>query len=1224
MLNIKDLPLPERKSPQYREHHLTLALLFLLGVSALPSAHRSLGAQQAFSALLSVPVFSVVCGRMSRGLEKSLRAERLGAVGLAALYAVSTLPGFWMAALARKEAIFDLLSPAYATGMFLFCSLALPVAAWIEERKLSKKTILVLSLLLGLAVGYVPGPANPLGLRQLMSFLPLFLMGRWVNPEALESLLKRLWLKVAGAAALLALLAGSFWKWKKLLDWGLVLLAGDAYGTVGLGKLGAAVRLAQYAAALLATLGLLSLCPNRPLKFVTALSQRWYSGLFWHRGIAFALAVVLRKGTAMVLLRTALSGVLPLATCLPLAAVLPNWLLDLPQHLQDEHAILKIKKRRGMSLHFVLYCLVFLLLLSQFASSFVETGHTMTWVPDGENLYLVMMYYARNYFVGVFKTFLHTRKLVFPQWDFSIGQGASVLSVLKLNPFYLLSLPFPRKWMDYVYALYTLGQLFCAALAFAALCRAMGEKDELSIFTGSLVYAFSGYALFTAAKHVYFVTYLVLALPLLLLGCERYLQKKKWGLFVAVVFFLFLGGYYYAWMDSLLMAIYLLTREIYLHRDDIRKIIFDLVRLVALYLWGMALSMFILLPAIASLFSSSRSDTLGGGTALLYGATHYQRLLTQLVSLDPAASNWTRLGLVGTVFLALVLLFLRRKNWELRPLRVLTLLFTLFLCVPAVGSVFNGMGYATNRWTFGISLLTALIFVRMLPELARLEEREQMIVGLVSLIYSGAVLILDHSLTTIYSVLLLLLLTLTVLLVNRLHGQRMAQQLIAGATVAALLVHVGFFFSPGGLNNVDDYTEIGSGAKKYSASAEAALTGLEDTLYRGEHNGNRHNTFCLTGGNGTCTYWSVLNGAMVDFHRDFALDSLHQLYAIWGLDQRASLCALGSVKYYTSKTPDQVPYGFEDAGPSKKTKHTLYKNKYALPFGYTYTSYLPQEAYDALSPLEKQQAILQSAVVSAEDEQNVAKVLEQGKPQLSTISVPWTAGEADGVELEEGKTFHVTKKDAAITLNFSGQPDCETYLWLNGATYEKGASESTVTVQGEGGGEKKSDFYQENTLYYFPRSGYTYNLGYSESGMQSCTITFEQKGWYSAEDIQIVCLPMADYVRDVSALGEVVLEEAKETPGGGLTGHIESPDTRLLCFSVPRSRGWKLYLNGTKTPLLKVNGMYMGVMLAPGSYDVELRYTTPGLLPGTLISCAALLLLLAHGVLWLVERKKHR
>ncbi len=1224
MLNIKDLPLEERKTPLYREHHLTLALLMLLGISVLPSTHASLGALQAFSSLLSVPVLSILFGRMSRGLEKSLRSDRLNAVGLAALYAGSTLPGFWMAALARKEAVFDLLSPAYPTGLFLFCSLALPVAAWMEERRYPKHLMLLLSTALSLAVGYLPGPANPLGLRQLVGFLPLFLVGRWVNPEALESLLRKLWLKAAGLAVLVALLALSFWKWEALLEWSLILLSGDSYGSVSSFPvlMGAAVRLGQSLAALAAAAGALSLCPNRPVKLLSGLSQRWYSGLFWHRGAACLLAAVpfLQNSTAMSVVRTGLMGLAALLCCLPIAAVLPNWLLDLPQHLRDEHAILKIKRRRRNSLHFVLYCLVFLLLLSQVASSFVETGHTLVWVPDGEDLYLVMMYYTRNYVVNVFKTLLHTHKLVFPQWDFSIGQGASVLSVLRLNPFYILGFFFPKRWMDYVYSLYAMLQLFCAAMAFSALCRRLGQKDELTIFTGSLVYVFSSFCLFTATKHVYFITYLVLALPLLLLGCERYLQDKKWGLFVAVVALLFPGGYYYAWMDGLLMAIYLLAREIHLHKEDWRKILFDLVRLVALFLWGLAMSMVVVLPSLFNLFSSSRRDTLGKSIKLLYSPYHYLKLLVNLVSLDPTAQNWTRLGFVGTVFLAVIVLFLRRRRWDLRPFKVLTGLFALFLCLPIAGTIFNGMGYATNRWCYGLALLMALIFVWMLPEMLHLSTKDQQIITAVVLSYSVLVLVLDHSRTTIYSILLLLLLTLTLLLVNRLPDKRLGQQLLAGATVAALMVHIGYFFSPGGLNNVADYAEVGTGRKKYSASAESAMTGLQKELYRGEHNGNRHNTFCLTGGNGTSSYWSVLDGTMVDYHMDFELDSLHQTYAIWGLDQRASLCALAGVKYYTSKTPDQIPFGFENAGPSDHTAHTLFKNQYALPFGYTYTSYLTREDYDKLSALEKQQAILQSAVVE-EETPALTTTLAKGEPKLNLIPVDWEVGKSKNVKLKDN-CFHVKKKNATIELKFQGVPDCETYFWLRGLHYENGGSDTSITMFGNGGGVKSSDVYQENTLYYFERGGYTYNLGYSKKGMKKCTITFEQVGDYRADDIQIVCLPMRDYVRDVTTLGEVVLEDARETPSGGMTGHIEVTDSRLLCLSVPWSSGWRLYLNGEKTPLMHLNGMYMGVLLAPGSYDVELRYTTPGLRLGALISALALLVLAAHGVLYLFSRKK--
>lgn len=1226
MYHNKDIPLTERRHHLYREHHLLLALLALLGMSVIPSAHRSLGAIQAFTALLSAPVLALLLGRVSTALDKSSNALCRYALGVFALFAGSTIPSFWTMALARQKGAFDLISPVSVISLVLLLAVGHPLAVWMEHRRFQKTLMLALSVVLGLIAGYLPGTVNPLGLRQLFSFLPLFLAGRWVNPQELEQLLKQLWVRAAGAVYLLVLLGFSFWQFKRLMKWYTILIGSASYASAGGGRLlilaGGGLRLVQYLIALLAAVVLLSLCPNKQINPITQLSQRWYSGLFWHRSLSYLLAVFLKGGMVLTLARTGLMAVLPLLACLPQAAVLPNWLLDLPQSLSDQSAILKIKRRQGPRLSLILYLLTFLLLLSQFASAFVETGHTMTWVPDGENLYLVMMYYSRNYFINVVKTLLHTGKLVFPQWDFSIGQGANTLSVLRLNPFYLLAFLFPKRWMDYVYALYTMGQLFCASLAFSALCRKLGQKDELIVYTGSLVYAFSGFCIFTAAKHVYFITYLVLGLPLLLLGCERWLQQRRWGLFIAVVIFLFLGGYYYTWMDSILMAFYLVARELHFHDKDFKRILRDIVELLVLYLWGMACSMVVLLPSIASLFGSSRSDTLGNGVAALYNPAHYRSLLTSFVSLEPSAKNWAKLGFVGTVFLAVVLLFTLRKR-ELRPFKVMTVLFAGLLCLPMAGSVFNGMGYATNRWSFGIALLMAMIFVWMLPELARLTTGQQQILTLAVLVYCVLTLVLEFERVTLCSALLLLSLTAVVLLVNRLHNEELAQQIIAGATVAALMVHVGFFFSPLGLNNVDDYTNQGSGARKYSTSAEAALTRAEDgELSRAEHNGNRHNTFCLTGGKGTNSYWSVLDGNMVDYHQDFALDSLRQVYAIWSLDQRASLCALGSVKYYTSKTPDQVPYGFEAIGQDKRSGHTIFQNRYALPFGYTYRSYLSEEDYDQLTPLEKQQAILQSAVISAEDEETVSAALSKGEPVLSAQAVPWTVEETDGVEWENGG-FRVKKKDGTATLKFLGKPGCETYLWMDGATYTQGSTESTVAVQGAGG-VKNSDFYQENTLYYFPRSGYTYNLGYSEEAQGRCTLTFEQKGVYRAEGIQIVCLPMEDYVRDVTALGEVVLEDAKETLNGGLTGHIEVKDERLLTLSVPWSRGWTLKLNGEKAPLLQVNGMYMGTLLEPGSYEAELHYSTPGLIPGAVISVLGLLGLAGFSALGRVGRKRRK
>ena len=78
---------------------------------------------------------------------------------------------------------------------------------------------------------------------------------------------------------------------------------------------------------------------------------------------------------------------------------------------------------------------------------------------------------------------------------------------------------------------------------------------------------------------------------------------------------------------------------------------------------------------------------------------------------------------------------------------------------------------------------------------------------------------------------------------------------------------------------------------------------------------------------------------------------------------------------------------------------------------------------------------------------------------------------------------------------------------------------------------------------------------------------------------------------------------------------------RILQIAVPYSKGWRAWVDGVEQPVFRCGGMYMGMQLEAGEHDIEMRYITPGLIPGAAVSCAALLLFAA---LWIAGCRRRR
>ena len=87
-------------------------------------------------------------------------------------------------------------------------------------------------------------------------------------------------------------------------------------------------------------------------------------------------------------------------------------------------------------------------------------------------------------------------------------------------------------------------------------------------------------------------------------------------------------------------------------------------------------------------------------------------------------------------------------------------------------------------------------------------------------------------------------------------------------------------------------------------------------------------------------------------------------------------------------------------------------------------------------------------------------------------------------------------------------------------------------------------------------------------------------------------------------------------------GHIDVKETGRLILSIPADEGWKLYVDGIRTEIEPWQDALIGVSLTPGEHEIYLRYETPGLAVGMMISagCVGIFMILCVYRYW---RKKH-
>ena len=143
--------------------------------------------------------------------------------------------------------------------------------------------------------------------------------------------------------------------------------------------------------------------------------------------------------------------------------------------------------------YYLIYSIAFCCLACCCFSWFILSNRSLIWQMDGWSQHFKALVYYSNYLREILRHLIYDHRLVIPEWDFYIGEGGDILNALHYyvigDPFALLSVLVPTKYMHYFYSFASILRLYVAGIAFSALCFGTGRTNRKAILAGALAYS---------------------------------------------------------------------------------------------------------------------------------------------------------------------------------------------------------------------------------------------------------------------------------------------------------------------------------------------------------------------------------------------------------------------------------------------------------------------------------------------------------------------------------------------------------------------------------------------------------------------------------------------------------------------------------------------------------------------------------------------------------------
>ena len=824
--------------------------------------------------------------------------------------------------------------------------------------------------------------------------------------------------------------------------------------------------------------------------------------------------------------------------------------------------------------------------------------------PIGDHSALVLDLNAQYiYYYEAFRQAILEGKSLLYSWSQSLsGEMIGIFGYYLASPFMVIYLLFPKEAIVEALLVVTILKAGTLGVTFAVFARKSFRLEGMKLLIVSSFYALCAYAVVHAMNPMWIDA--VILLPLIALGIMRLVDERRFVLMFVTLTLALLVNYYIGYMLCILSIFFFLYYYFARPREGgFRAFALSALRFAGVGILCAAASMVILLPVYHSLmlgkYEFTRPDY---SLSLRYPLFN---LLPKLLMDSYDSVNVQGLPMVYCGLASLLLLpcfFLSPSI----PIRKKVATGGLYLAVFAIMNIsildialhlFRIPNWLNCRYAFFFSFILLMAVAEALQHLDDL-PRDKLIktylaeLFLVVLIQLSQLSYIDNFTCIWLSILFLSVYALLFgISLNPAKRETMLRA-VAFVMVAELTLNTALT-----LQSIHEEVYYSSRSSYTDFMAESrpvveAVQEMDDGFYRMEKTYHRTvNDPMALGFAGLSHSTSTLNAKALSFIRSLGYSQREH----WSRYVENSVVAdsLLGFKYILSKTP-LANDCYEEVMTMGDI--TVYRNPYSLPIVFAANERFADAVVSSSNAISYQNQLL-SALAGEE-------YTEYFSP-ITTVNRE-TSG-LDESSYGTHRKFTATGSSGKITFTFT--------MPSSGALYTCMTSDYTNACTLSVNGESRGEILGHETTSVFP-------LGTFEEGdtvTVTLTTTVAETYLRSASNyFYVLNMDAFEAAYETLSAGGLQIENRTETY---LYGTMNVADERACVYtSIPYEGGWTVRVDGEPVEVFCAANAVIAFNITAGTHTVEMRYCPPGLIPGAIVSGAALVVFAAL----VAVRRRHR